>query len=144
MLIAVEPPDLIVVDVAARRHRVGATGHTGGDQPVVQRLGRNPELDRQSRDRLVVIDLRRHRRRHVRSANRARHHPHPFHPGAWAGGAPNRARPRLPEPHQPRSRPSGRSFPRGSAAGGDDPALAQSAGTIRDPSCRQDRAHQPS
>jgi hypothetical protein len=25
-LIAVQPPDLIVVDVAARRHRVGATG----------------------------------------------------------------------------------------------------------------------
>jgi hypothetical protein len=41
----------------------------------VQRLGRNTELDRQSRDRLVVIDLRRHQRRHVRSANRARHHP---------------------------------------------------------------------
>jgi len=54
-LLAVEPPDLIVVDVAARHHRAVATGHTGGDQPVVHRLGRNTELDRQSRDRLVVI-----------------------------------------------------------------------------------------
>jgi hypothetical protein len=29
MLIALQPPDLIVVDVAARRDRAGATGHTG-------------------------------------------------------------------------------------------------------------------
>jgi hypothetical protein len=69
MLIAVEPADLIVVDVAAGRDRVGAAGHTGGDQPVVHRLGRNSELDRQRRDRLVVIDVRPHKRRHVRSAN---------------------------------------------------------------------------
>jgi hypothetical protein len=53
MLIAVGPADLIVVDVAAPRDRVGATGHTGGDQPVVHRLGRNTERGRQSRDRLV-------------------------------------------------------------------------------------------
>ncbi len=39
------------------RDRVGAAGHTGGDQPVVHRLGRNSELDRQSWDRLVVIDV---------------------------------------------------------------------------------------
>ena len=71
MLIAVEPADLIVVDVAAGRDRAGATGHTGGDQPVVHRLGCNSELDRQSRDRLVVIDVRPHKRRHVRSANRS-------------------------------------------------------------------------
>jgi hypothetical protein len=75
MLIAVEPADLIVVDVAAGRDRVGATGHIGGNEPVVHRLGRNTELDRQGRDRLVAIDVRPHERRHVRSANRSRHHP---------------------------------------------------------------------
>jgi hypothetical protein len=53
----------------------GATRHTGGDQPVVHRLAHNTELDRQSRDRLVVIDVRPHKRRHIRSANRSRHHP---------------------------------------------------------------------
>jgi hypothetical protein len=111
MLIAVEPPDLIVDDVAARRDRAVATGHTGGDQPVVHRLGCNSELDRQSRDRLVVIDVRPHQRRHVRSANRSRHHPqHPTY--ASRRCAPNRARPSPPEPHQAtRAQPTA-TFPR--------------------------------
>ena len=39
----VEPDDLLIADVGAGRGWVRSSGHTGGDQPVVHRLRRDPQ-----------------------------------------------------------------------------------------------------
>ena len=49
--IYIQPNDLVVADVLAHRRRARAPRHTRGNQPVVRRLRRHPELRRQRRDR---------------------------------------------------------------------------------------------
>jgi hypothetical protein len=86
----------------------GATGHTGGDQPVVHRLGRNSELDRQCRigwlsSTYAVTSVATSTARGITPSFHAPRRPE------RAG----RARPRLPSRTSPvRARPTATSFDR--------------------------------
>jgi hypothetical protein len=53
----VQANDLLIADIGADSGRARPSRHTGGDQPVVHRLGRHPPLLRHRRNRQPLVDI---------------------------------------------------------------------------------------